>query len=102
LIDKHRLEDNSSIGFLLGAKNLFTITKRYNTFGELAKDYFDNMVACFQHYGCVVDVFDRYDKKDSTKYAERERRSSSNPGKVFQIIEGRSVENMQPCCQSNL
>jgi hypothetical protein len=24
LIDKHRLEDNSSIGFLLGAKNLFT------------------------------------------------------------------------------
>ena len=35
--------------------------KRYNTFGELAKDYFDNMVACFQHYGCVGDVFDRYD-----------------------------------------
>jgi hypothetical protein len=26
LIDKHRLEDNSSIGFLLSAKNLFTIT----------------------------------------------------------------------------
>jgi hypothetical protein len=50
------------------------------------------MVACFQHYGCVVDVFDRYDKKDSTKSAERERRSSSNPGKVFQIIEGRSSE----------
>jgi hypothetical protein len=49
------------------------------------------MVACFQHYGCVVDVFDRYDKKDSTKSAERERRSSSNPGKVFQIIEGRSI-----------
>jgi hypothetical protein len=44
--------------------------KRYNTFGELAKDYFDNMVACFQHYGCVVDVFDRYDKKDSTKSAK--------------------------------
>jgi hypothetical protein len=55
---------------------------RYNTFGELAKDYFDNMVACFQHYGCVVDVFNCYEKKDSTKSAERERRSSSNPGKV--------------------
>jgi hypothetical protein len=26
LIDKHRLEDNSNIGFLLSAKNLFTIT----------------------------------------------------------------------------
>jgi hypothetical protein len=39
----------------------------------------------------LFDVFDRYDKKDSTKSAERERRSSSNPGKVFQIIEGRSI-----------
>ena len=48
--------------------------KRFNTFGELAKDYLDNMFASFQHYSCVVDVFDRYDKKDSTKSAERERR----------------------------
>jgi hypothetical protein len=39
----------------------------------------------------VVDVFNCYEKKDSTKSAERERRSSSNPGKVFQIIEDRSI-----------
>jgi hypothetical protein len=101
----HLLEKEISTSFILPSydKNKSTLirdgmgiiqslnAKRYNTFGELAKDYFDNMVACFQHYGCVVDVFDRYDKKDSTKSAERERRSSSNPGKVFQIIERRSI-----------
>jgi hypothetical protein len=58
LIDKHRLEDNSLPSY---DKNKSTLirdgmgiiqslnAKRYNTFGELAKDYFDNMVACFQH-----------------------------------------------------
>ena len=65
--------------------------KRYNSVGDLAKDYFKTLTTCFEIYGCVIDVLDRYDVVHSTKLAVIIRRSFSSGGKGFQVIEGRSI-----------
>ena len=65
--------------------------KRYNSVGDLAKDYFKTLIACFEIYGCVIGMFDRYDVVHSTKSAVIIRRFISSGGKGFQVIEGRSI-----------
>ena len=46
--------------------------------------------SCFSKAGTVVDVYDRYNEKQSIKSAERTRRTLSSQ-KVFQVIEGRLI-----------
>jgi hypothetical protein len=65
--------------------------KRFKSFGDLAKDYFKVLLACFHSFGCVVDVFDRYDVEQSVKSTERKRRYVGNIGRVFQIIDSRPI-----------
>ena len=69
-----------------------TDVKKYKTFGDLAADYYRNLVRCFTFANTVADIFDRYDIKNSIKSAERERRSKvSVSSNVFQVIEGRTI-----------
>jgi hypothetical protein len=51
-----------------------------NTFGEMATRYFDTITSPLGHNNCnrVDVVFDRYDKQDSIKESERQRRGSSS------------------------
>jgi hypothetical protein len=43
----------------------------------------------FQSAETIVDVFDRYDLKDSIKSAERERRSQATDGhRIYHVNEG--------------
>ena len=65
--------------------------QRYNSVADLAKDYFKTLTACFETYSCAMDVFDRYDVVHSTKSAVRIISFISSGGKVFQVIEGRSI-----------
>ena len=54
------------------------------TFGELANKYFQLITAHLGNNGCnrVDVVFDRYDKEDSIKEAERAQRGSSSSFEV--------------------
>jgi len=71
-----------------------TDVKKYKTFGDLAADYYRNLVRCFTFANTVADIFDCYDIKNSIKSAERERRSKvSVSSKVFQVIEGRTFSD---------
>ena len=63
--------------------------QRYNSVGDLAKDYFKTLTASFETYGCVMDVFDRYNVVHSTKSAVLIKSFILSGGKVFQVIEGR-------------
>ena len=46
----------------------------------------------FQSAETIVDVFDRYDLKDSIKSAERERRSQAADGHmIYHVNEGISI-----------
>ena len=65
--------------------------KRFKCFGNLAKNYFKVLLACFHSFDCVVDVFDRYDVEQSVKSTERKRRSVGHIGRVFQIIDSRPI-----------
>lgn len=65
--------------------------KRFKSFGDLAKDYFKVLLACFHSFDCVVDVFDRYDVEQSVKSTERKRRYAGHIGRVFQIIDSRPI-----------
>jgi hypothetical protein len=38
-----------------------TDVKKYKTFGDLAADYYRNLVRCFTFANTVADIFDRYD-----------------------------------------
>ena len=49
--------------------------KKHKTFGDLASDYYWNLVHCFTFANSVADIFDRYDITKSITSAERERRS---------------------------
>ena len=73
-----------------------TDVKKYKTFGDLAADYYRNLVRCFIFANTVADIFDRYDIKNSIKSAERERRFkcvcllesiSSNKGQNYSRLE---------------
>lgn len=73
-----------------------TDVKKYKTFGDLAADYYRNLVRCYTFANTVVDIFDRYDIKNSIKSAERERRFksvcllesiSSNKGQNYSRLE---------------
>jgi GTPase SAR1 family protein len=51
--------------------------KKLSNFGDLAIFYLKHLSMLFQSAETIVDVFDRYDLKDSIKSAERERRSQT-------------------------
>jgi hypothetical protein len=51
--------------------------KKFSNFGDLAIFYLKHMSMLLQSAETIVDVFDRYDLKDSIKSAERERRSQA-------------------------
>ena len=52
----------------------------------------ESLLRCFREADIVVEVFDRYDNKESVKSAERERRQNAGPtGRQYQVIAGRSV-----------
>ena len=64
---------------------------KHASFQQLANVYMDTIVRCFRDADTVVDVFDRYDNKESVKSAEREIRQSAGPtGRQNQVIAGRS------------
>ena len=62
--------------------------KKLSNFGDLAIFYLKHLSMLFQS----VDVFDRYDLKDSIKSAERERRSQAAGGhRIYHVNEGSSI-----------
>ncbi|MEW8545028.1 MAG: hypothetical protein AB2693_16005 [Candidatus Thiodiazotropha sp.] len=62
---------------------------KYTSFQQLSSVYMETLLRCFREADVVVDVFDRYDNKQSIKSAERERRQFAGPsGKQYQVIAG--------------
>ena len=65
---------------------------KLNTFGDLALHLIQMQRSCCLKAGTVVDVYDRYNEKQSIKSAQRTRRTGSlSSQKVFHVIEGRSI-----------
>jgi hypothetical protein len=61
--------------------------KKFSNFGDLAIFYLKHLSMLLQSAETIVDVFDRYDLKDSIKSAERERRSQAAGGhRICNII----------------
>ena len=66
--------------------------KKFSNFGDLAIFYLKHMSMLLQSTETIVDVFDRYDLKDSIKSAERERRSQAAGGhRIYHVNEGSST-----------
>ena len=66
--------------------------KKLSNFGDLAIFYLKHMSMLLQSAETIVDVFDRYDLKDSIKSAERERRSQAAGGhRIYHVNEGSSI-----------
>jgi hypothetical protein len=65
--------------------------KKFSNFGGLAIFYLKHLSMLLQSAE-IVDVFDRYDLKDSIKSAERERRSQAAGGhRIYHVNEGSSI-----------
>lgn len=65
---------------------------KHTSFQQLASVYMESLLRCFREADLVVEVFDRYDNKESVKSAERERRQNAGPtGRQYQVIAGRSI-----------
>ena len=66
--------------------------KRFSNFGDLTIFYLKHLSMLFQSAETIVDVFDRYDLKESIKSAERERRSQAADGHmIYHVNEGISI-----------
>jgi len=66
--------------------------KKFSNFGDLAIFYLKHLSMLLQSAETIVDVFDRYDLKDSIKSAERERRSQAASGhRIYHVNEGSSI-----------
>ncbi|MEW8487175.1 MAG: hypothetical protein AB2705_18515 [Candidatus Thiodiazotropha sp.] len=52
---------------------------KHASFQQLANVYMDTLLHCFRDADTVVDVFDRYDNKQSANSSERERRQNAGP-----------------------
>ena len=77
--------------------------KQYKTFGDLLAAFIQIRLKVLENAFMVVDVFDRYDMKNSIKGAERERRSKSiAKSRTFEIIEGRSIPEWKKFLSSNV
>ncbi|MES9879249.1 MAG: hypothetical protein ABW185_00005 [Sedimenticola sp.] len=64
----------------------------YKSFDQLADSYMASLLRHFNGADTVIEVYDRYDNKDSVKAAERLRRQTqSGVGRQYQVIAGRSV-----------
>ena len=72
--------------------------KKLSNFGDLAIFYLKHLSMLFQS----VDVFDRYDLKDSIKSAERERRSQAAGGhRIYHVNEGSSIPDWKKFLSNN-
>jgi GTPase SAR1 family protein len=72
--------------------------KKFSNFGDLAIFYLKHLSMLFQSAETIVDVFDRYDLKDSIKSAERERRSQAAGGhRIYHVNEG-DTEQIYTVC----
>lgn len=80
------IEEDQSTAYILDGMAVVQMlnSKGSTTFGELAKKYFDVISAQLGKKGCsrIDVVFDRYDKQESIKEAERARRGSSSSFEV--------------------
>ena len=65
---------------------------QYKTFDDIGRAYLQGLILCFSMGDTVIDVFDRYDHKESVKQSERDKRQACGPaGRQYQVISGRSV-----------
>jgi hypothetical protein len=65
---------------------------KFSNFGDLAIFYLKHLSMLLQSAETIVDVFDRYDLKDSIKSAERERRPQAVGGhRICHVNEGSSI-----------
>ena len=80
------VDDRMSTAYVIDGMAVVQMMKNAGsaTFGELANKYFQLITAHLGNNGCnrVDVVFDRYDKEDSIKEAERARRGSSSSFEV--------------------
>ena len=80
------VDDRISTAYVIDGMAVVQMMKNAGsaTFGELANKYFQLITAHLGNNGCnrVDVVFDRYDKEDSIKEAERARRGSSSSFEV--------------------
>ena len=80
------VDDRISTAYVIDGMAVVQMMKNAGsaTFGELANRYFQLITAHLGNNGCnrVDVVFDRYDKEDSIKEAERARRGSSSSFEV--------------------
>ena len=76
--------------------------KKFSNFGDLAIFYLKHLSMLFQSAETIVDVFDRYDLKDSIKSAERERRSQAAGGhRIYHVNEGSSIPDWKKFMSNN-
>ena len=76
--------------------------KKFSNFGDLAIFYLKHLSMLFQSAETIVDVFDRYDLKDSIKSAERERRSQAAGGhRIDHVNEGSSIPDWKKFLSNN-
>jgi hypothetical protein len=76
--------------------------KKFSNFGDLAIFYLKHLSMLFQSAETIVDVFDRYDLKDSIKSAERERRSQAAGGhRIYHVNEGSSIPDWKQFLSNN-
>jgi hypothetical protein len=76
--------------------------KKFSNFGDLAIFYLKHLSMLFQSAETIVDVFDRYDIKDSIKSAERERRSQAAGGhRIYHVNEGSSILDWKKFLSNN-
>ena len=76
--------------------------KQFSNFSDLAIFYLKHLSMLFQSAETIVDVFDRYDLKDSIKSAERERRSQTAGGhRIYHVNEGSSIPDWNKLLSNN-
>ena len=61
--------------------------KKHKTFGDIAADYYIDLVCRFTFADTFVYIFDRYDIQKPQSSQQKEKASA----KVFQVVEGRTI-----------
>jgi hypothetical protein len=76
--------------------------KRFTNVGDLAIFYLKHLSMLYQSAETVVDVFDRYVRKDSIKSAERELRSQvAGRHMIYHVNEGSSIPDWKQFLSNN-
>ena len=76
--------------------------KKFSNFGDLAIFYLKHLSMLLKSAETIVDVFDRYDLKDSIKSTERECRSQAAGGhRIYHVNEGSSIPDWKKFLSNN-